>query len=122
MSHSAGVPGFDPKLAEAQGLYDWDACVDNLAKQTPWWEPGTKSGYHAVTQGYLIGGLVRRITGRSIGAFFRDEIARPLGSDFHIGMPASEFHRVAEMIPDEPAQMPRSCRPWSPAIPTPRRS
>ena len=104
MSHSAGVPGFDPKLAEAQGLYDWDACVDNLAKQTPWWEPGTKSGYHAVTQGYLIGEVVRRITGRSIGAFFREEIAQPLDADFHIGMPASEFGRVAEMIPDEPAE------------------
>ena len=51
MSHSAGVPGFDPRLDDATGLYDWDACVDNLAKQAPWWEPGAKSGYHAVTQG-----------------------------------------------------------------------
>jgi len=104
MSHSAGVPGFDPKLGDASGLYDWDACVENLAKQAPWWEPGTKSGYHAVTQGYLIGELVRRITGRTLGTFFREEIAQPLGSDFHIGMPASEFGRVAQMIPDEPAE------------------
>ena len=102
MSHSAGVPGFDPKLDSPTDLYDWDACVDNLAKQVPWWEPGTTSGYHAITQGYLIGELVRRIDGRSIGTFFREEIAQPLGADFHIGMAASEFDRVAEMIPDEP--------------------
>ncbi len=104
MSHSAGVPGFDPKLASAEGLYDWDACVDNLAKQAPWWEPGSQSGYHAVTQGYLIGELVRRITGRTIGTFFREEVAEPLGADFHIGMGDADFHRVAEMIPDEPVE------------------
>lgn len=104
MSHSAGVPGFEPKLAKARELYDWDACVDNLAKQAPWWQPGTKSGYHAITQGYLIGELVRRITGRTIGTFFREEIADPLEADFHIGMVPSEFDRVAEMIPEEPTE------------------
>ncbi len=104
MSHSAGVPGFEPKLAKARELYDWDACVDNLARQAPWWEPGTRSGYHAVTQGYLIGELVRRITGRTIGAFFREEIAQPLGADFHIGVARSEFDRVAQMIPEESAE------------------
>ena len=104
MSHSAGVPGFEPKLAKARELYDWNACVDNLAGQAPWWEPGTQSGYHAVTQGYLIGELVRRITGRIIGAFFREEIAEPLGADFHIGMAPTEFDRVAEMIPEEPVE------------------
>ncbi|MCE2425018.1 MAG: beta-lactamase family protein [Pseudomonadales bacterium] len=104
MSHSAGVPGFEPKLAKARELYDWDACVDNLARQAPWWEPGTRSGYHAVTQGYLIGELVRRITGRTIGTFFREEIAEPLGADFHIGVARSEFDRVAQMIPEEPAE------------------
>lgn len=102
MSHSEGVPGFEPKLAKARDLYDWDACVDNLARQAPWWEPGSKSGYHAVTQGYLIGELVRRITGRTIGTFFREEIAEPLGADFHIGVAPSEFDRVAQMIPEEP--------------------
>lgn len=98
MSHSAGVPGFDPRLAAATGLYDWDACVSNLAAQAPWWEPGTKSGYHAITQGYLIGEIIRRITGKTIGEFFRQEIAGPLGADFHIGMPDSVFPRVAEML------------------------
>ena len=98
-SHSAGVPGFDPKLPSATDLYDWEACVRNLAAQAPWWPPGSRSGYHALTQGYLIGELVRRIDGRSIGVFFRDEVAEPLGADFHIGMAADVFPRVAEMLP-----------------------
>lgn len=100
MSHSAGVPGFDPVLANAEGLYDWDGCIANLERQAPWWTPGSQSGYHAITQGYLIGEVVRRITGRSIGQFFQDEIAGPLGADFHIGMDDAVFPRVAEMIPD----------------------
>ena len=99
-SHSAGLPGFDPYLTSAEQLYDWRGCIDNLVAQAPWWEPGSQSGYHAITQGFLIGELVRRIDGRTLGAFFREEIAEPLGADFHIGMPASEFARVAEMIPD----------------------
>ena len=101
MSHSAGVPGFDPPFEKAAQLYDWDACIANLAAQAPWWAPGSKSGYHAITQGYLIGELVRRIDGRSIGAFFREEVAQPLQADFHIGMDAAHFERVAEMIPDD---------------------
>ena len=99
-SHSAGLPGFDPYLTSAEELYDWQGCIDNLVAQAPWWEPGSQSGYHAITQGFLIGELVRRIDGRTLGAFFREEIAEPLGADFHIGMPASEFARVAEMIMD----------------------
>ncbi len=101
MSHSAGVPGFEPKFPGAEALYDWDGCIANLERQAPWWTPGTQSGYHAVTQGYLIGELVRRISGRSIGRFFREEIAEPLGADFHIGMDDAVFPRVAEMIPDD---------------------
>lgn len=98
MSHTAGVPGFVPTISIEQ-LYDWDAAVANLAAQTPWWEPGTQSGYHAVTQGFLIGEIVRRITGKSIGTFFREEIAGPLGADFHIGVDPKDFDRIAEMIP-----------------------
>ncbi len=98
MSHAAGVPGFDPVM-NGDGLYQWEACTENLAAQAPWWEPGTQSGYHAITQGYLIGELVRRITGKSIGAFFRDEVAQPLGADFHIGVPPQDPARIAQMIP-----------------------
>ncbi|MBV9950833.1 MAG: beta-lactamase family protein [Acidimicrobiia bacterium] len=98
MSHTAGVSGFDPAIAPTD-LYDWDAVVAHLAAQSPWWEPGTASGYHAITQGYLQGEIVRQVTGRTIGTFFREEVAEPLGADFHIGLPASEDHRVADIIP-----------------------
>lgn len=97
MGHTAGLSGFDPPII-AEDLYDWDATVAHLAAQAPWWEPGTASGYHAITQGFLEGEIVRRITGRSIGMFFRQEVAEPLGADFHIGLPASEDHRVADLV------------------------
>ena len=100
MSHSAGVPGFDPAITAAD-LYDWDRTCAILAAQAPWWEPGSKAGYHAVTQGYLQGEIVRRVTGRSIGTFFSEEVAGPLGADFHIGLPASEDHRVARLVPPD---------------------
>jgi len=100
MSHSAGLSGFEPAIT-ATDLYDWDRVCDLLAAQAPWWEPGAKSGYHAITQGYLQGELVRRATGRSVGTFFREEVAGPLGADFHIGLPASEDHRVADLVPPE---------------------
>ena len=76
-----------------------------LAAQAPWWEPGTGSGYHAVTQGYLIGEIVRRITGDTIGAWFAREVAKPLEADFHIGLPASEDHRVSNVIPPPPIDL-----------------
>ena len=105
MSHSAGLPGFDPPLAAPPALYDWDACCANLAAQPAMWEPGTVSGYHAITQGYLQGEIVRRATGKTIGTFFAEEIAGPLGADFHIGLSPEHDHRVAELVPPggEPA-------------------
>lgn len=114
MSHSAGVPGFAPGLSTEE-LYDWDRCVANLAAQAPWWEPGSRSGYHAITQGYLIGELVRRITGSTLGTFFREEIAGPLGADFHIGMSPADFPRVARMItaPSNPGIAPPTMDPES---------
>ena len=98
LSHTAGLPGFDPPVVAAD-LYDLDAIAKRLAAQALWWEPGTKSGYHAVTQGNLEGEILYRITGKRMGAWFRDEIAIPLGADFHMGLPASEDHRVAELVP-----------------------
>jgi CubicO group peptidase (beta-lactamase class C family) len=98
MSHTAGVPGFEPPIT-ATALYDWDTIVKGLAAQAPWWEPGTASGYHAITQGFIQGEILRRIDGRTMGTFFRDEVAEPLGADFYIGLPASEDGRVAELIP-----------------------
>jgi CubicO group peptidase (beta-lactamase class C family) len=86
-----------------EDLYDWEKCVSGLAAQAPLWPPGTQSGYHAITQGYLVGEVVRRVTGRTIGAFFRDEIAGPLGADFWIGLPASQDGRVADLVPPPPS-------------------
>ena len=99
MSHSAGLSGFEPKLDAPADLYDWDAICNRLEAQTPWWEPGSQSGYHAVTQGFLQGEIVRRVTGRSIGTFFREEVAQPLGADFHIGLDPEHDERVGELIP-----------------------
>ena len=98
MAHSAGLSGWKEPISKAD-LYDWDKVCSLLAAQAPFWEPGTAPGYHALTQGYLVGEVIRRITGKSIGTVFREEIAEPLGADFHIGLPASEDDRVAELIP-----------------------
>lgn len=98
MSHSAGLSGFDPPI-EANQLYDWDAVVSGLAAQRPWWAPGEGSGYHAITQGFLQGEIIRRVTGKSIGTFFREEIAEPLGADFHIGLNARHDPRVGDLVP-----------------------
>ncbi len=99
MSHSAGLSGFDPPLADPKELYDWDDICQRLARQEPWWEPGTASGYHLITQGYIQGEIVRRVTGKSIGTFFHEEIASPLDADFHIGLSPEHDARVGELIP-----------------------
>jgi CubicO group peptidase (beta-lactamase class C family) len=98
LSHSAGLSGLDVQVG-GDALYDHERICDLLAAQAPWWEPGTRSGYHALTQGYLIGEIVRRVTGQTLGTFFRNEIAKPLGADFHIGLDPSEFSRVGDLVP-----------------------
>ncbi len=103
MAHTSALPGWTEPMAP-EDLYDWEKATSLLAAQAPWWEPGTASGYHSATQGYLIGEIVRRITGRSLGTFFREEVAEPLGADFHIGLPPECDSRVAEMIP--PVELP----------------
>ncbi len=101
LSHTAGLPGWQARL-EGTDLYDWDKVCALLAEQATWWEPGWKSGYHAVTQGNLVGEVVRRVDGRSVGTFFAEEIAGPLGADFHIGTGPEHDHRVAPVIPAPP--------------------
>jgi CubicO group peptidase (beta-lactamase class C family) len=98
LSHSAGLPGLDVQVAE-EDVYDWECMTTLLAAQRPWWEPGTRSGYHPVTQGHLIGEVVRRTTGMTLGTFFRRELAEPLDADFHIGLDPRHFERVGELIP-----------------------
>ena len=100
-SHSSGLAGFS-ELTTPDKLYDWEYIVKTLAKQKPLWEPGTKSGYHGLTMGYLLGELVKRITGKTPGIFFRDEVALPLEVDFFIGVPEEYDSRIAEMIPELP--------------------
>ena len=99
MAHTAGLATWAEPMTVAD-LYDWEKATSLLAAQEPMWEPGTESGYHALTQGYLVGEVIRRITGRTLGTFFREEIAEPLGADFHIGLPAEHDHRVADVVPD----------------------
>jgi len=96
LSHTAGLPDWDGPVEE---LYDWPSATARLAAQSPQWEPGTAAGYHSLTQGFLVGEVVRRITGRSVGEFLADEVAGPLGADFRIGLSAEHDHRVALSVP-----------------------
>lgn len=97
LNHQAGLPAISAVM-EPDALYDWTAMVEALAAQEPWWEPGTQHGYHAISFGFLVGELVRRITGRSLGTYFREELASPLGLDFHIGLPPELEDRVVALI------------------------
>jgi CubicO group peptidase (beta-lactamase class C family) len=97
LSHTSGVSGWQEPTSLAD-IYDDQAAAARLAAQAPWWEPGTASGYHAINQGHLVGEVIRRITGRSLGTFFREEIAEPLGADYFIGTPASVDSRIARLI------------------------
>ncbi|GGL06052.1 serine hydrolase [Sphaerisporangium melleum] len=114
LSHTAGLPGWDEPMT-AEDLYDWEKATSRLAAQAPRWEPGTRAGYHAITQGYLVGEVVRRVTGRTLGTFFAEEVAGPLGADFHIGLPAEHDHRVAQIVPPPPNGEERANPPLNPA-------
>jgi CubicO group peptidase (beta-lactamase class C family) len=96
LAHTAGLPDWDGPIGE---LYDWPSATARLAGQAPQWEPGTAAGYHSLTQGFLVGEVIRRITGRSVGDFFAAEVAGPLGADFHIGLAAGDDPRVALTVP-----------------------
>ncbi|AYF72581.1 class A beta-lactamase-related serine hydrolase [Nocardia yunnanensis] len=100
LSHTSGVSGWEAPIV-LPDIYDPDAAADRLAAQPPWWEPGTASGYHAMNYGHLIGAVIERITGRPLGRFFAEELAEPLGADFHIGTPAADLGRIATLVPPE---------------------
>ncbi len=106
LTHQAGLP-YPTEACTLDDVLGWDGVVDKLARSSTQWEPGTAHGYHAVTYGFLVGEVLRRITGRSVGTLFRDELAGPLGLDSWIGLPAEHEPRVAPLVggltPDVPA-------------------
>ncbi len=110
LSHTSGVSGWEQPIT-LEDMYDWDKSTALLAGQAPWWEPGTASGYHALNYGHLIGEVIRRITGQRLGEFFAAHLAGPLGAEFHIGLPASELHRVANVVPPPPPPPPPNDSP-----------
>jgi CubicO group peptidase (beta-lactamase class C family) len=102
LAHQAGLPAIRERLP-AGALFDWNLMVASLAAEAPFWEPGTRNGYQALTFGFLVGEVIRRVSGKSLGAFFHDEVATPLGLGFWIGLPEEVEPRVAPMIyPDPP--------------------
>lgn len=102
LSHQAGLPAVRRRLPPG-AMLDHNLMASALAEQEPWWEPGSAHGYHTNTFGYLVGELVRRTDGRTLGTLLREEICEPLGADVHIGLPASEDDRVADFLwPGEP--------------------
>ncbi|MEV3859598.1 serine hydrolase domain-containing protein [Streptomyces sp. NPDC050095] len=105
LAHRAGVPALDRRLTPAQAA-DPDLAAAAVAAQPPVWTPGTDHGYHAQTYSWLTGELVRRVTGRSIGAYVAEEIAGPLGADAWIGLPADQAHRAGRVGPVEPPAVP----------------
>src|SRR5258706_12789848 len=97
LSHQAGLPALRAPMPDGSML-DWPVMVSALAAEPPWWPPGSGHGYHVNTFGFLAGEVIRRVTGITVGAMLRDEIAGPLGADVHIGLPAAQHARVAEFL------------------------
>ena len=97
LSHRAGLSGLREPHSLAE-LCDWDLTTERLAATEPWWEPGTVSGYHAFTYGFLVGEVVRRVSGLRPGAFLEREVTGPLGIDFTIGLPEKDAGRAAELV------------------------
>lgn len=99
LSHRAGLAAIDGELTLAEVLA-WQPVVDAIARQAPNWEPGTTHGYHTRAFGWILGEIVRRITGKTLGEYLASQVTGPLHADFHIGLPASELHRCARLMPD----------------------
>jgi CubicO group peptidase (beta-lactamase class C family) len=101
LSHQAGLPAVREPLPPGC-FYDWALMTDALAREEPFWRPGTRNGYHGLTFGFLVGEVVRRVSGRDLGTFFAEEVAGPLGLEFWLGLPEEHEHRVAPTIPADP--------------------
>ncbi|KAK9428296.1 beta-lactamase/transpeptidase-like protein [Lipomyces doorenjongii] len=110
ISHTSGVPGWDKPVTLAD-ICNFDKAVTLLAAQAPWWTPGTASGYHSFTHGFLIGEVIRKVTGTTLKDFIAKEIAAPLCADFQLGVKKSDLHRVSDVIPWPDADSPSSSPP-----------
>ncbi|MGV9800178.1 serine hydrolase domain-containing protein [Mycobacterium sp. NPDC003449] len=97
LGHRSGVIGPRQPMSW-RDVTDWDGVCERIAAADPWWPPGSAQGYHVVTFGFILGEVIRRITGRTVGHYLRTEIAEPLGIDVHIGLPAADHHRCADMV------------------------
>jgi CubicO group peptidase (beta-lactamase class C family) len=110
LSYTSGVSGWEAPFT-IDDVYDWGKATSQLARQAPWWPPGTASGYHLLNYGHLVGEIVRRITGRMLKDFVREEIAGPLGADIQIGARVQDGQRIAEVIPPPPLEIPLDVLP-----------
>ncbi|CAN5788722.1 hypothetical protein BH23CHL2_BH23CHL2_23610 [soil metagenome] len=99
LNHQAGLPALRKPVPPGR-FCGWEWVIAALEDERLFWEPGTRVGYHAMTFGFLVGEVIRRVSGKSLGTFFREEVAGPLGLDFWIGLPDSEHHRVCPLILD----------------------
>lgn len=117
LSHRAGLAAIDRPIT-LEDVVAWTPVIAAIEAQAPNWEPGTAHGYHAMTFGYLVGEVVRRVSGESLGTFFRNNVAKPLGLDFWIGLPESEEPRASRTIPaPRPANLEELRRQWLESMP-----
>ena len=103
LAHTSPVPHLRAPIKEG-GMLDWDYMIARMEQEPAWWAPGSRQGYHGLTFAWTIGQMVRLAAGEPLGSFFANNVAAPLGLDFHIGLPDSEEHRVAPMIASDPAE------------------
>jgi CubicO group peptidase (beta-lactamase class C family) len=104
LSHTSGLAGWDDPFS-IEDLYDWEKSTALLAAQEPWWQPGAVSGYHGITQGHLVGEIVRRVTGIPLREFVAEQIAGPLRADFQIGAAEEDWARIAPVVPPPPVEL-----------------
>lgn len=114
LTHQSGLPAIEKPMEPGIHLTSWDAAVHAIEEQAPWWEPGTKHGYHVNTMGFLVGEVVRRVTGRRIRDVIAEDIAGPLGAEFIVGTTPADDARTADWLAYEPqaAEGPDERRPW----------
>ena len=115
LNHTAGLPAFASPV-EQGGFFDWEYMIGLLENEEPFWIPGEKTGYHMMTTGWLIGELIKRVTGKSLGEFFNEEVSKPHNLEYWIGLPDSEVGRVAKVTPfksspsDKPSEFAQAFR------------